>query len=145
MPVSAWCDTSLRFRRFSFYLMKSLLIGAASALAFAPAAIAGPFYVNVENNGGFDGSGDGLSFVGSTTDLHIGIEGGKDAVSGYAQAGPALLSPDGEDTTVEFSGKAGGAVAISESASIYGEVSFMTVDQGDYANYGTKVGIKVSL
>ena len=37
---------------------------------------AGP-YVNVENNAGFAG-GDGLDmdFVGSTTDFHVGIEGG---------------------------------------------------------------------
>ena len=46
--------------------MKSLLIGAASAVAFAPAAIAGP-YINIENNAGFSGAGDegGLDLVRS--------------------------------------------------------------------------------
>lgn len=145
MPVGAWCDTSLRFRRFSFYPMKSLLIGAASAVAFAPAAIAGP-YINVENNAGFSGAGDeGLDFVGSATDLHLGIEGGNGNVSGGIQAGPMLLAPENADTTVELSGKAFGSVALSPKADLYGEISFATAEEMDYANFGTKVGVKFKL
>lgn len=145
MPVSAGCNTSLRFRRFSFYLMKSLLIGAASAVAFAPAAIAGPF-INVENNAGWSGAGEeGLDFVGSATDFHLGIEGSKDNVSGGLQAGPMLVAPENADTTVELSGKAFGSVALSPKADLYGEISFATAEEMDYTNFGTKVGIKLAL
>ena len=146
MPVSACCDTSLRFRRFSFYLMKSLLIGAASAVAFAPAAIAGPFYINVENNAGWSGAGEeGLDFVGSATDFHLGIEGSNNNVSGGFQAGPMLVAPENADTTVELSGKAFGSVALSKSADLYGEISFATAEEMDYTNFGTKVGVKFKL
>ena len=145
MPVSADCDTSLRFRRFSFYLMKSLLIGAASAVAFAPAAIAGP-YINVENNAGWSGAGEeGLDFVGSATDFHLGIEGSNNNVSGGIQAGPMLVAPENAETTVELSGKAFGSVALSPKADLYGEISFATAEEMDYANFGTKVGVKFKL
>ena len=124
--------------------MKSLLIGAASAVAFAPAAIAGP-YINIENNAGFSGAGDGLDFVGSATDFHLGIEGSKDTLSGGLQAGPQLVAPDGGDVTVELSGKAFGAVALSPKADLYGELSFATAEEMDYANFGTKIGVKFKL
>ena len=95
----------------STHAQNSLASGVAvSAVVLGSPAIAG-FYVNVENNAGFAG-GDGLDmdFVGSTTDFHVGIEGG-DKASWYMQAGPALISPDGGDADVEFSGKIGGSVA----------------------------------
>ena len=62
------------------------------------------------------------------------------------QAGPALISPDGGDADVEFSGKIGGSVVVSadEKLSIYGEISFITVDDFDAANVGTKIGAKYS-
>jgi opacity protein-like surface antigen len=145
MPISRDRDMSLRFRRFSFYLMKSLLIGAASAVAFAPAAIAGPF-INIENNAGFSGAGDeGLDFVGSATDFHLGIEGSSDNLSGGIQAGPMLMAPENAETTVELSGKAFGSVALSPKADLYGEISFATAEEMDYANFGTKVGVKFKL
>lgn len=127
-------------------MIKSLVLGAAAtAVALAPAsALAGP-YLNIENNAGFAG-GDGLDmdFVGSTTDFHIGVEGAGEDTSWYLQAGPALISPDNDEASVEFSGKIGGAVAITadKNLNLYGEVSFITVDDFDAANVGTKIGMK---
>ena len=126
-------------------MLKTLIASgvAVSAAVLGSPAIAGP-YVNVENNAGFAG-GDGLDmdFTGSVTDFHVGIEGG-DKASWYMQAGPALVSPDGGDADVEFSGKIGGSVVVSadEKLSIYGEISFITVDDFDAANVGTKIGAK---
>ena len=118
-------------------------VGIAAA-ALASPAFAGP-YINVENNAGFAG-GDGLDmdFTGSVTDFHIGIEGGGDDTSWYLQAGPALVAPDASDPDVEFSGKIGGSVVVSadEKLSLYGEISFITVDTFDAANVGTKIGAK---
>ena len=102
-------------------------------------------YLNIENNAGFAG-GDGLDmdFVGSTTDFHIGVEGSGEDTSWYLQAGPALISPDNDEASVEFSGKIGGAVAITadKNLNLYGEVSFITVDDFYAANVGTKIGMK---
>ena len=126
-------------------MLKTLIASgvAVSAAVLGSPAIAGP-YINVENNAGFAG-GDGLDmdFTGSVTDFHVGIEGG-DKASWYMQAGPALVSPDGGDADVEFSGKIGGSVVVSEDQklSIYGEISFITVDDFDAANVGTKLGAK---
>ena len=126
-------------------MLKTLIASgvAVSAVALASPALAGP-YVNVENNAGFAG-GDGLDmdYTGSVTDFHVGIEGG-DKASWYMQAGPALIQPDGDSADVELSGKIGGSVIVSadERLSIYGEVSFITVDDFDAANVGTKVGAK---
>jgi hypothetical protein len=128
-------------------MIKSLIVSgavASAAAALASPALAGP-YVNVENNAGFAG-GDGLDmdFTGSVTDLHIGYEGGGEHTSWYMQAGPALIAPDAGDTDVEFSGKIGGSVVVTadEKLSIYGEISFLTVDDFDAANVGTKIGAK---
>jgi len=127
-------------------MLKTLLasgVVATAAAALASPVLAGP-YINVENNAGFLG-GDGLDmdYTGSVTDFHIGIEGGDEA-SWYMQAGPALISPDGGDADVEFSGKIGGSVVVSadEKLSLYGEISFITVDDFDAANVGTKIGAK---
>ena len=128
-------------------MLKTLIASgvAVSAAVLGSPAIAGP-YINVENNAGFAG-GDGLDmdYTGSVTDFHVGIEGG-DKASWYMQAGPALLSPDGGDADVEFSGKIGGSVVVSEDEklSVYGEISFITVDDFDAANVGTKIGAKYS-
>ena len=126
-------------------MLKTLIASgvAVSAVVLGSPAIAGP-YINVENNAGFLG-GDGLDmdYTGSVTDFHIGIEGGDEA-SWYMQAGPALVSPDGGDADVELSGNIGGSVVVSadEKLSIYGEISFITVDDFDAANVGTKIGAK---
>ena len=124
-------------------MLKSFL-AACAVLATGSAAAAGP-YLNVENNAAFAG-GDGLDmdFTGSVTDVHIGYEGGGEFASYYMQAGPALVSPDGGSADVEASGKIGGSVFVdnAKKLSLYGEVSFMTVDNFDAANVGTKIGAK---
>ena len=129
-------------------MLKTLLASgvAVSAVVLGSPAIADT-YINVENNAGFAG-GDGLDmdFTGSVTDFHIGVEGGGDYTSWYMQAGPALLAPDAGDADVEFSGKIGGSVVVTadEKLSLYGEISFLTVDDFDAANVGTKIGAKYS-
>jgi hypothetical protein len=112
--------------------MKTLII-ASLLLGAAGAAQAGP-YVNVEANSGFVGS----EYGGTVIDNHLGYEGD----NWYVQAGPAALVPDGGDAELEWSGKLGGSTALSESVSLYGEVSFLTGDED--TNYGTKAGVKWS-
>ena len=126
-------------------MLKTLIASgvAVSAAVLGSPAIAGP-YINVENNAGFaGGDGLGMDYTGSVTDFHVGIEGG-DGASWYMQAGPALVSPQASETDVELSGKIGGSVAVSadEKLSIYSEISFITVDDFDAANFGTKIGAK---
>ncbi len=100
---------------------------------------------NAFTAGAFAG-GDGvdMDYIGSTTDFHIGVEGAGEDTSWYLQAGPALVSPDNGEADVEFSGKIGGAVAITadKNLNLYGEVSFITVDDFNAANVGTKIGVK---
>lgn len=111
-------------------------IAAVSAIG-AGSAFAGP-YVNVESNSGFVGS----DYSATVTDLHVGYEDGiGESGSYYIQAGPAVVSIDGEDRETEFSGKVGVGVDVSESVNVYGEVAFLT-DGDEDNNYGTKVGIK---
>jgi hypothetical protein len=109
--------------------MKSI-IAAGFLLGCAQGAIAGP-YANVEANSGYTGS----DYQGTVTDVHVGYEG----ANWYVQGGPALIQMDGEDGDVELSGKAGGSYSVSETLSLYGEVSFIT---GDDNGYGTKIGAK---
>jgi len=121
--------------------MKIALIAAAASVLAAPAAMAGP-YVEIENNAGWVGN----DYSAATTDFHVGYEGalGEDATF-YVQGGPALVSIDGEDTETELSGKAGVGVSLSDSLSVYGEVSFLTDgSDSDDTNYGTKVGVRYS-
>ena len=120
-------------------IVSGVLGGSAALVGLCAPSQAGP-YVNVEVNSGFDGAGDGLAYVGSGTDIHIGVDGGNDVGSWYVQGGPAIMSANGESSEFEFSGKAGGSVGLSEKLSVYGEVSFATVDEFDYANFGTKFG-----
>ena len=107
---------------------------AVSAAALASPALAGT-YVNIENNAGYQ---DG--YQGSTTDLHVGYEGGDGVYGFYLQGGPAIVSPDGGDTDMELSGKVGGSVQVAEDVSIYGELSFITAE--DDPAVGTKLGWK---
>lgn len=117
--------------KHSLLIMKSI-IAAGLLLGMAHgSAIAGP-YLNVEANSGWSGT----NYGGTVIDNHVGIEGD----GWYLQGGPSIVSPDGGDSTVELSGKAGGSVGLSEDLSLYGEVSFMTGD--DNNGYGTKVGVK---
>ena len=121
-------------------MIKSVFAATAALSMSAGAAFAGP-YVNIETNAGYTGN----DYNAATTDLHVGFEGaiGEDA-GYYLQAGPAIVSVDGEDTTTEFSGKAGVGVDIAENVNVYGEVAFITVDGSDDNNYGLKAGVKYS-
>ena len=69
-------------------------------------------------------------------------EGENGAASYYIQGGPAYSAVDAASSSdLEFSGKAGGAVAVSESVSVYGELSLVTAKEN---GYGAKGGIKYS-
>jgi hypothetical protein len=119
-------------------MIKSVFAATAALSMSAGAAFAGP-YVNVEANSGFVGS----DYQGTVTDAHVGYEGPLgESAAWYIQGGPALVSPDGAETEVEFSGKGGASVALTDALSLYGEVSFITGD--DDTGYGTKAGIKYS-
>ena len=117
-------------------MIKTLIASGAavSAVALGSPVLAGT-YANIENNAGYQ---DG--YQGSTTDLHIGYEGGDGIYGFYIQGGPAIVSPDGGDTEMELSGKVGGSVQASENFSIYGELSFITAE--DDPSVGTKLGAK---
>ena len=117
-----------------FYPMIKPLVIAVSGVLAGSAAWAGP-YANVENNAGYQ---DG--YLGSTTDLHIGYEGGDGVYGFYLQGGPAIVSPEGGDVDMELSGKIGGSVQATESFSVYGELSFITADEDP--SVGTKLGAK---
>ena len=113
-------------------MIKPLAI-AVSGVLVGSAALAGP-YANVENNAGYQ---DG--YQGSTTDLHIGYEGGDGIYGFYLQGGPAITS-DGSDSDMELSGKIGGSVQASPNVSLYAEASFITTE--DDPSVGTKLGAK---
>ena len=114
--------------------MKLLALIPASALLAAP-AMAGPFYANVEANSGFTG-GD---YGGTSTDFHVGVEGGAGAAGWYIQGGPTLITPDGGASETIATGKLGGSVAATDKLSVYGEISAAF---DDVNSYGTKAGLK---
>ena len=119
--------------------MKALIFAGAASFLAAP-AFAGP-YVNIESNSGFVGS----DYSSSVLETHVGYEGdlGSDA-AWYVQAGPALLFPDGDDTTTELSGKIGASVGLTERLSAYGEVAAITSEEIDFdadLNVGVKAGL----
>ena len=122
--------------------MKALLIAGAASFLAAP-AFAGP-YVNLENNAGFTGS----DFEGSVTETHVGFEAPLGESAGwYVQGGPAFVSPDGEDTTTELSGKVGITAAVNENLGLYAEIAAQTQDEINFdedLNIGTKIGVKNS-
>lgn len=109
---------------------------AIACVALAAPAVAGP-YANVENNAGWAGS----SFAGSSTDLHLGYEGGNDVASYYLQGGPTYVQPNGADGETILTGKIGGSVKVAKPLSIYGELSMAS---GDTKAYGSKIGAKWS-
>ena len=122
--------------------MKTLIIAGVASFLAAP-ALAGP-YVNIENNAGFTGS----DFEGSVTETHLGYESALgDSSSWYIQAGPALVSPDGGDTSTELSGKVGIGADVTERVNVYAEIAAQTSDEINFdedLNIGTKLGIKYS-
>lgn len=116
-------------------MFKKLLLAAAVVGASSSAAYAGP-YLNWETNAGFTGS----KYNGALHELHVGWEGSNGVASYYIQGGPAASVVNGADSTdIEFSGKAGGAVAVSEHVNVYGELSMITAAEN---GYGAKAGVK---
>ena len=118
-------------------MIKSVFAATAALSMSAGAALAGP-YVNVEANAGWTGD----DYTGATTDIHVGYEGEVGAASYYVQAGPAIVSVDGEETDTQFSGKAGLGIPVSDALSAYGEVSFLTAEDEDDFGVGGKLGLK---
>ena len=118
-------------------MFKSVFAATAALSVSAGAALAGP-YVNVETNAGWVGD----DYSGATTDLHVGYEGEVGAASYYVQAGPAIVSVDGEESDTQFSGKAGVGVPVSDALGVYGELSFLTADDDDDFGVGAKLGAK---
>ena len=121
-------------------MFKSVIAAAAATPFLATAAFAGP-YVNVEANAGLTGS----DYVGTVTEAHIGYEGPlSDTVTGYAQIGPALTTPNGGDTDVNLSGKVGVNIAATDNLGIYGE--YWALGGGEVENLTSnfKLGVKYS-
>ena len=118
-------------------MFKSVFAATAALSVSAGAALAGP-YVNVETNAGWVGD----DYSGATTDLHVGYEGEAGAASYYVQAGPAIVSVDGEESDTQFSGKAGLGLPVSDAIGVYGEVSFLTAEDEDDFGLGGKLGLK---
>lgn len=111
------------------------LIATSGVLLMAGSTVAAQArpYAVIENNGGFTGS----NFTGTVTDLHVGWE----EQGFYAEFGPSVFAPDGGDTEVLMTAKAGGSVGITDKLSVYGELG-VTVD--DTNSYSTKLGAKYS-
>jgi len=121
--------------------MKLIALAALTATtALATPATAG-VYVNVEANSSLTGS----DYTSTTTDVHVGYEGGNETASFYVQGGPAVVSVDGADEAdTRISGKVGGSVAATEKVDIYGELALLTADSDtdDDNAWSTKVGLK---
>ena len=121
--------------------MKLIALAALTATtALASPATAG-VYVNVEANSSLTGS----DYTGTTTDVHVGYEGGNDTASFYVQGGPAVVSVDGADEAdTRISGKLGGSIAATDRVDVYGEIALLTADEDtddDHA-WATKGGGK---
>jgi hypothetical protein len=122
-------------------MIKSVFAATAALSMSAGAAFAGP-YVNVETNAGWAGD----DYTGATTDLHVGYEGGLgDSAAWYIQGGPSIVSPDGAESSTEFSGKFGVSAGLTDQLGVYGELSAATTDQEfEDLNVGGKLGLKYS-
>ena len=122
-------------------MFKSVFAATAALSMSAGAALAGP-YVNIENNAGFTGS----DFEGSVTETHVGYESALGESAGwYIQGGPAFVSPDGDDTTTELSGKVGIGADVTDRVNVYAEIAAQTQDEINFdedLNIGTKIGVK---
>ena len=119
-------------------MLKALI---ASSAVVGSAALASPALADVYVNPEFNGGSYGDDYLGGTLNLDVGYELSEGAYSFFIQGGPAVVMPQGIENEIEFAGKLGGSVAVSEKASIYGELSGMT---GDELSVGSKVGMKYS-
>ena len=119
-------------------MIKTLI---ASGVAVSAAALASPALADIYVNPEFNGGSYGDEYLGGTLNLDVGYELSDGVYSFFIQGGPAVVMPQGVENEIEFAGKFGGSVAVSEKASIYGELSGMT---GDELSVGSKVGMKYS-
>jgi hypothetical protein len=119
-------------------MLKTLI---ASGVAVSAAALASPALADVYVNPEFNGGVYGDDYLGGTLNLDVGYEVSDGPYSFYIQGGPAIVMPDGAGSEIEFAGKFGGSVAVSEKASVYGELSGMT---GDELSIGSKLGMRYS-
>ena len=122
--------------------MKLIALAAlTSSAALATPATAG-VYVNVEANSSRTGS----NYESTTTDIHVGYEGGGDQFGYFIQGGPAIVAADGSDSDNRLSGKVGGDFQATDKLGVYGEISVLTADADtDNDNsWGTKIGAKYS-
>ena len=119
-------------------MIKTLI---ASGVAVSAVVLGSPALADVYVNPEFNGGSYGDDYLGGTLNLDVGYEFSEGAYSFYIQGGPAIVMPEGVDSEVEFAGKFGGSVAVTEKASVYGELSGMT---GDELSVGTKLGMKYS-
>ena len=115
-------------------------LAVLATTALATPATAG-VYVNVEANSSLTGA----DYTSTTTDVHVGYEGGNDSASFYVQGGPAIVSVDGADEAdTRISGKLGGSIAATDRVDVYGEIALLTAEEDtDEDNaWATKVGVK---
>ncbi len=120
--------------------MKTIALAVLASTALATPASAG-VYLNVEANSALTGS----NYTGTTTDVHVGYEGGSETATYYIQGGPAVVTGDtGADSDFRLSGKLGGAIAATPKVDFYGEVAVLTADSDttDDNAWGTKLGVK---
>jgi hypothetical protein len=120
--------------------MKTIALAVLASTALATPASAG-VYLNVEANSALTGS----NYTGTTTDVHVGYEGGSETASYYIQGGPAVVTGDtGTDSDFRLSGKLGGSIAATPKVDFYGEVAVLTADSDttDDNAWGTKLGVK---
>jgi len=118
-------------------MFKFAIAAVAAAPFLAAPAMAAP-YVNVEANVGLTGS----DYVGTVTEAHVGYEGKSGTFAYYGQVGPALVTPNSGDTTVQVSGKVGGSVAATENLSVYGEYWLLTGAEVENLTSNFKAGLK---
>ena len=119
-------------------MLKSLI---ASGVAVSAAALGSPALADVYVNPEFNGGVYGDDYLGGTLNLDVGYETSSGPYSFYIQGGPAIVMPDGAENEIEFAGKFGGSVAVTDNASVYGELSGIT---GDELSIGSKLGMKYS-
>jgi len=122
-------------------MFKSVFAATAALSISAGAAFAGP-YVRVESNAGFVG-GD---YIGAVTELQLGYDGEfGEGSTWYVEAGPAIVTADGEESEGEIAAEIGGTIALSDNVGLYGELGIITSNQEfNDLNTAAKLGVKYS-
>ena len=116
--------------------MKYSIIFALASMISGP-AFAGPF-VNIEANAALAGS----NYAGTITEAHAGYEGSSGNFSYYGQLGPALVTPESGNSTVQLSGKVGAGVDVTDKLNVYGEYWALTGGEVENLTSNFKLGVK---